>query len=486
MPNKNYKLFSPEWIVFLFIISFVIFTPNAYYFTFDKNRIFEVGIIYLNLIILLNKNFRGHLLNCFNLFSLTTRLTLFFILILGILSSVNAALSYSAFLELCLYTGLFLVTMTVFCLSFTYKKNFANILIFALITSSVMYQTNFFGLYFAALNQKIPIIWPLPFTGFANIRFFNQYHLWLFFLLSYPLLDYKELDPRLRTSLKILAIGWAVLLFYSASRGALIAIISSLFVSCFLFRRQAFHFIKLNVFFLVAGALVTWFLFNLLPLFLGSELTSGWRTLEQLVADSPRLYLINLAICHIKAHPILGIGPMHFAYYPNPIISYSPNPIYAHPHNSIMQWAAEMGLPSTVLLASLIVKGLFLWVKRFNNLTRATAAESSSLWVVLFTTVISLLIYSLVDGVIVMPTSQVLMATVIGWMFGLYFQTNKEISIVKDNLFIVLYAGILLITLTYTIMPGLMPRLMGIENTSTREHSKSNDPHFWVQGQIPD
>lgn len=488
MLKKYFKILSIEYFVFSWLIFFIIFTPNSYYFSFDKKRIFEVFIIFINLIILVNNNFRCRLINNFHLFSLTTRICLLFLLVLAVASSIYAPLIRSAFLEISLYLGLFLIIMTVFCLSLKDGKLFNNIFIVVLIASSVIYQTNLFGLYLSALIQKVPVHWPVLFTGFDNVRFFNQYQVWLFYLISYPLLGFTEMDYRLRNSLKVIAIGWAILLFYSGSRGALIAVFSGLLISGFIFKQQALGFIKLNLVLLFSGTMGAWFLFKLLPLFFGAEVTSGWRTLDQLVTDTPRLYLFKLALSYIKAHPGLGIGPMHYAYYPNPISSYNPNLIFAHPHNSLLQWAAEMGLPSTILLLTLVVHGLFLWIKRFKSLNKnsTTVSEDSYLWVVLFSTVCSAFIYSLVDGVIVMPTSQLLMATIIGWMFGLYFQSDKKNIQAKENLFVLIFSGMLLITLTYTIIPGLIPRLIGATNFSTREHPKKDAPRFWGQGHIPD
>lgn len=484
MLKDHFKKTPIESIVFIAIILFIIVTPNSYFFTFDKKRIFEVGIVFLNLIILSNRDFRGRLASHFYIFSLSTRLALFTMLILGILSSIYAPLSRCGFLELSLYVGLFVISMTIFCLSVKYENLFDNVLIVLLIASCVMYQTSFFSLYLAASIQKVPVHWPLLFTSFENVRFFNQYQIWLFFLISYPLLNFKELDSRLRVSLKTIAIAWAILLIYSGSRGACIALISALIISWFCYKKKSYSFIKLNLYFLFAGALGAWLLFDILPLFFGAEFTTGWRTFEQLTTDSPRLYLINLCLSHIKAHPLLGIGPMHLAYYPNPISSYLPYPIFSHPHNSILQWATEMGVPSAIIILLLIGKGLVLWIKRFRS--HVSDQQSSYLGVVLLSTVCSAIIYSLVDGVIVMPVSQVLMAVIMGWMFGIYFRTNKIFIEEKENIAVLLFAGAVLIMLTYTIVPGLLPRMAGVAGFSTREHSVPNDPRFWVQGQIPD
>lgn len=487
--GKYLKMFSMDNAVVLGIVFFIIVTPNRYYLSFDEKRILEVFLVYINGISFFNKKIRCNLIEQFCRFSLVTRLLFLIVLIMALVSAVYAPLTRYALLEVSLFLGLLLISMTLFCVSVKNIVVFNNAFIAALTVSSVIYQANFFSLYLYAVIYKIPMHWPLPITGFANVRFFNQYHLWLFFLISYPLLGFTGMDYRLRNSLKIIAIGWAILLFYSASRGAVIAILSGLLITGLFLKQQASDFIRLNSWILFFGAIGAGFLFKLLPLMLGYEITSGWRPVQQLLNDTPRLYLWGLALDNIKMSPWLGIGPMHYAYFPDAVSSYSLRPsVCAHPHNSILQWAAEMGLPSTIILLSLMGRGLYLWVKQLgiNSENSIVATNDRSLWVVLFCTVCSVFIYSLVDGVIVMPTSQILMAAIIGWMLGIYYQTNKTVVEVKDNLFVLVFLGIFLIVITFSVAPGLIPRALGEKNPSTREHTKIIEPRFWMQGHIPD
>lgn len=481
---KDYlKAITVEYLLFFSIIIFIVFTPNNSFFSFDNKRIFEVCIIFVNLIILVNKSIRNNLIQAFCLFSLKTRMLLSLLLILAIASSAYALLIRSAFLETSVLSGLFLISMTVFCLCLKNKVLFSRVFITAVIFSVIIYQVNFFALYLYAIIHKITIQGFSLFTGFSNVRTFNQYQVWLFFLISYPVLIFKEMDFRISNALKIMSAGWACLLFYSASRGAVIAVFSGLVISGFVFKRQAIDFIKLNLLFLCYGAISAWLLFKLLPLVLNSEITSNWRSLEQLVMDSPRLYLWKRALSHIYDHPWLGVGPMHYAYYPNPMMTEF---AFGSPHNSILQWASEMGLLSVTILLSLITQGLRLWIKQFKEILHKNAivAEESSLWIVLFATVCAGFIYSLADG-LVSPTEQILMAVILGWMLGLYFQFNKKTE-PKNNLLVLVFAGILLLTLAYTVLPGLIPRLAGNEDFSTREHSKLKYPRFWLQGHIPE
>jgi hypothetical protein len=93
-------------------------------------------------------------------------------------------------------------------------------------------------------------------------------------------------------------------------------------------------------------------------------------------------------------------------------------------------------------------------------------------------------IYSLVDGMLVTPISHLLMATLIGWMIGLSFEAGGPKPTGKNNLATLLWAGGLLITLLYGVIPSLIPRLVGTD-PATREHFITA-PRFWMQGHLPD
>ena len=58
------------------------------------------------------------------------------------------------------------------------------------------------------------------------------------------------------------------------------------------------------------------------------------------------------------AHPILGIGPMHFAWLPYPFTE------PASPHSALMQWLAEWGVPPTIAMVGLAVWGGWRWMKQ--------------------------------------------------------------------------------------------------------------------------
>lgn len=469
--------------VCLFIILLPINATFNFYNEFDNQRIYQLLlIIYCLTFFLLDSSIRKKVIKLFYNFSFKVRYLLLSLLILSIISSFVSPLKNYAFLELSLYSSLFLLSLIIGALVQNNFKFIHSILLIVFIISSILYQTAFFSGYLASFIEKIPLQWPEPFIGFSNIRFFNQYHLWLYFLISLPLLIYPQLNSTLRTILKIIAIGWAILLFISGSRGAIAAIFLTLPICAIIFKKQAYSFIKLNSWILLSGFLSSIVLFKFLPTLLSDNTNLGWRTVAQIADNSPRLYLWKLSLNYIVTHPFLGIGLMHYAYYPNSVAM--------HPHNSLLQWTAELGIPSVLILIMLIMWGLLVWIKRFysNSLTSRFNNTEQQLWIVLFCTMIANLMYSLVDGVIVMPVSQVLMALIMGWMFGVYFYFSDTIEIIVDvkrNISLLLVVGITLITLMYTVMPSLMQRLDKLNNISEIIETDLMYPRFWQDGKIP-
>ena len=76
---------------------------------------------------------------------------------------------------------------------------------------------SFYTGYITAIAYSVPLNWPFPFTGFTNVRSFNQYQLWGLALLCLPLLN-SHIKNYKRVLMQIALIGWWILLFYSASR----------------------------------------------------------------------------------------------------------------------------------------------------------------------------------------------------------------------------------------------------------------------------
>ena len=388
------------------------------------------------------------------------------------LSTLLSASPRHAVLEISVFSGLFCVCQLTAVLWREYRLILLKSLVFAIWIGAVFYMVGFYTGYLASFLESIPLCWPEPFFGFSNVRFFNQYQLLTLSLLCLPLLGCTIKRTAIRRWLFIILTCWWVLLFASAGRGVLLAWLLAMLVTAGCYRQLARPLLRLQLTGFISGLIGYGVLFYLLPSFLvGGILTQTvFRD-----STSDRIGLWKQALSMIQAHPWLGVGPMHYAWYPNDLA--------AHPHNSVLQLAAEWGWPATVLMLTLTGYGVFCWLKRFNSVSLQTV-DHPNIAVALFFTLVANASYSLVDGVIVMPLSQVMMAVVIGLMIGLYNNDNQPPDGVNSKYLVQrIFAGIVLIAMVWSVMPELLPRILGNEQMIPRGY-QTMGPRFWQEGGI--
>jgi putative inorganic carbon (hco3(-)) transporter len=408
-----------------------------------------------------------------------------FSLIFLLFACISAFLSPSsrhAFLEISSFYGL--LYLSVFLENLLKEHHFAltKTLTYSILVGAVIYTIGFLAGYLASFVEHIPLRWPEPFHGFSNLRFFNQYQLWTLGLMSLPILSFKLDNNRFRVLIFATISSWWMMLFASAGRGVLLALCVAAIATFFVYRDFARPFLRLQGLALLTGLSVHILLFRIAPLFLVDPLYSGSTLAGSVLryTTEDRLTLWRQALAMIKEHPFFGVGPMHFAWYPNLIA--------AHPHNSILQLAAEWGLPATFLVVGFSTYGIYSWLKVFNKVTlKDTPQTERHLPIILFFTLTTCALYSLVDGVIVMPMSQVMMAVVVGIMLGVYSETTTQQSAeIKIVAFLPyrIFAGVVLVTLIWSAWPGLIPRLTG-DTQKIRVNLEVEGPRFWHDGGIP-
>lgn len=385
-----------------------------------------------------------------------------------------------ALAETSLFVGLF------FFVDYT-KKTWGILgerLFFAVVVSiclsAILYMVAFYAGYVASYLENMPLKWPLPFFGFTSIRFFNQYQIWGLPLIAAPLLFQFPLIEKYKYLIFTLLAGWWVLLFASGSKGALLAIILALLVTLAFFRKEAYALSKVLVLTGVVGGVLYLFLFHLLPPLLGSnaEIERAWD-----VGGSARGYLWSKAVDLIAQNPLLGVGPMHYAWYPNQVA--------AHPHNSVLQIAAEWGVPALLIVLCMFVYGMLRWHKRFNYKTlKGEAHIYKQIIISLYCSFMAGTVYSLVSGVIVMPLSQIMGSVIIGLMLGVYhFSKNRGGGEVchpvsgRKNYLIRFFSGVLLIVMVWSVLPEVFPRLVNHEIFLPLDQLVAG-PRFWQNGGI--
>ncbi|MES2501730.1 MAG: O-antigen ligase family protein [Pseudomonadota bacterium] len=461
--------------IILLFVALVVVLPSWHFMTpftiwfMDGQRILELLLLSLVLMggVSVKKSHSNNSIPI--LFNPKIRYALFILLALAIVSSVLAISPRHALIEVSTFAALCYLALYVAYLFCEHEAHFIKYFICALWASMLLFMITFYVVYAAAAVNRIPLIWPQPFIGFTNIRHFNQYQLWGLGLISLPLL-YIEFKKHTRIFLQLVLAAWWAMLFYSASRGVLLAWGFGLVMTVAVYRKLAWPLVKLQLVQITAGFLAYYFLFKLLPAFLKLQLVTGTVMRE---TANDRLALWLQAINLVKESPLFGVGPMHFAW------NYQ---ISAHPHNSVLQVAAEFGLPAILIILAVAAYGIYCWINRFSAHNISTQSiKHKQLAVVLFFTIMASAAYSLVDGVIVMPISQVLMFTIFGLMIGHYCNRETKTTIdtsLQRSRFRPIFAVVVLLAMIWSTLPEIIRGLSGHEKGFSVGYTAAG-PRFW-------
>lgn len=255
--------------------------------------------------------------------------------------------------------------------------------------------------------------WSMPlsdiFVGYSNHRFYSHVQTVLL-----PLLAIATSAQGVRRALRSLAWVAAVLgftlLIASAGRATALSLLVAAGTGAVLFGRAAFQWLRHLTAAATFGALIYLLIFIVAPMAAGSASTiESTVSHNDLQSDHSRLYLWRLSLGYIEQSPWLGIGPMHYANYPNLKA--------AHPHNIYLQIAAEWGVPILLVLGAIVTT----WFQRFYRAIRICANErQKGVGLGLFCACIAVAVDGCFSGNFVMPMPQVWIAFLIGlcihWM----------------------------------------------------------------------
>lgn len=318
------------------------------------------------------------------------------------------------------------------------------------------------------------------FEGFSNPRFFGQVQSILIPVLAAGVLVAPRSTPRWLL-ITVLSVWW-FFVFLASTRGTWVGLIAGACFALLVIPRFARPVVATSLKCAIVG-MVLYAAFVVKMSMFGNAAEPIVRSAGSLSTTHDRLHLWGMAIDIVQAHPWFGIGPMHFAY--------ERNPYGAHPHNFILQWLAEWGIPATLCLLTATALALKGWCK-FARGVGTHSPERGYVIAALTASVGSALTQSLVDGVLVMPYSQVLFATLCGWMLGIYQAerlpaTPLQRPAARVWVGAAAFVGGVLGILMYCIYPEVS-RLIAWEEASAAARTPEGFiyyfPRFWIQGWI--
>lgn len=378
----------------------------------DQHRILQIVV----LLILATVGIvdRHRVVTAWRMLPRTGRLLLPVVPAAGLLSAMGARFPRAALREVGLFGLLFLVTLVVAAARRQSGPVFDRTAIRLVGLTAIAYAAAFMALDGIA-RMGLGGVRGGEMWGFSNPRFFGQVALWILPLLVTGATTARE-TTRTRLILGATACLWGALVLESGSRTAVGAIaVGVVAVLATQFRRAWRWLIAAAA--VSAGSYLGWAtIFNMDrgSTASGSALT---RIGEEGAHGSGRAIFWTDAIEITKDHPVLGIGPEHYAHIEGTL--------FAHPHNAPLQLMAEWGLPAAIILLTIacwavgrwtvgVLKGHYADISEpvaLAGLTAALTAGASA---------------SLLDGIIVMPITQTLLATVCGWMLGIHQEARCD------------------------------------------------------------
>lgn len=267
--------------------------------------------------------------------------------------------------------------------------------------------------YGAAMTARVQVDFHALAVGFSNARFLNHTQtalLPLLVLLSRP-------AARTRVPARIffaVAAFWWSLVFVSEARATVLALLVGAVVALALRRRSTSGWLMSMAASAAAGLLIYLALYIAVPLALGMHpLDMPANLIERSAADpaSGRMFLWKRALALIAQHPLLGVGPQHFAHFGQDL------QIGAHPHDWLLQITAEWGIPAWLCLVALLLLGARALVGAASRVP-ATEGLQQDIATTLIVAVTAFVVDGLFSGVLVMPQSQMAIALVVGVAIG--------------------------------------------------------------------
>ena len=341
------------------------------------------------------------------------------------------------------------------------------------ISLAVVIALKLMASYLAALIAVGHLDTIMLFEGtFSNRRFFGQVASMVVPLLGYPLLK-RDMPCIQRWVLYILLSVWWMLIIVSGTRGTWVALGAAAGVLALVAWHTCHRWLRIQLLAAMAGALLFALMFVWIPLWLGQDASIEDR-LSNLATLSGRDELWHLAWVQIVAHPWLGIGPMHFAAIHNGF--------GAHPHNALLQLAAEWGVPATLALVWPVASGVVALVGRL----RRSPFSNDSLLVCLAASLLAASVQAMVDGVIVVPYTQVWLALVAGWALGVYLRDVERV--VSPSRLMLLGMPVLSVFALAALLNGVYPEIFDRAEVTKAFVSAGNQlvpPRYWAVGWIP-
>ncbi len=336
------------------------------------------------------------------------------------------------------------------------------------------YVTGVMANYVSALLLGFPVGAETLLVGFSNPRFPAQLQ-----VLTIPLLPlaFARAPTRFwRIGLAVVAALWWMCFFGSGSRTGWIAILLTV-LAVPLLGTEGRRYVRWQLVFALSGILLWISLFHLLPAMLAMIAAPETGRFSNFTSMGARWNLWRLSVESALAHPLLGLGPMHFAYVDNGD--------GAHPHNFWLQLAAEWGIPAAVLIGS---TALAFFARLWRTARTEADPAMKRLGVAIVAAVLAWGIGTLSDGYMVVPTTQA-MSTVVLMLAAMWLRLSSPVVATAQYGRLAVIVSTVFCAIALTVLAMLPATEFG--QPTRREQAWRAEhpgdwmwPRFWQQGWI--
>lgn len=332
---------------------------------------------------------------------------------LGILSSLGAASPRWAFLECGMLLLLIVLGLSIAANRRDQGAGADCLLVMLFSATATAYAFTTCSVYVAMLlvGSSYGQIFDIRelYTSFSNVRFFSHVQTMLLPFLLLPAMWWGTTRTR-RIGLSVVPSIWWMLAVGAGTRGTWAALLTGMAVALVVGGNAGRRWAKWQAAGLLCG-LICYGIFILgIPKLLDQSAWFLHRT-NDILSLSLREVLWATALDYIIQYPWLGVGPMHYAYWATEVA--------AHPHDAVLQWLAEWGVPAGLLLTGAWAAGGISLATHVRRTAEQGDDRSRLFRVALLAALTGASAQAMVDGVLVMPVSQTLLALLAGWAVGM-------------------------------------------------------------------
>lgn len=410
---------------------------------------------------------------------------------LGVVSAIGSGFPRFGLLEVALFALLALLVTSVMAARQS-TRGFDTLALALVVAAGSVLVVQFLSAYAAALFSGAGfVVDNLYRGGFSNPRFLGQFH-----TMALPLLlaacVYPAFPARWRALAFAVLVMSLVLALLTASRATWYAWLAATLAVLVVFRPPCRPLLRALLSALCCSAVVFYAMFYTLP----PLLVEGWQggvregsfgRLAQPFGLSLREVLWSRAVGWISQFPLLGIGPMGLAL--------DVNPVAAHPHNAPLQIAAEWGVPAALLMGVVVfgaASGFSAGLRRQVARPPTDDGAERLVGVTLAIALTGAAIHALVDGVIVMPYTQVMLAGIAGWAAACLLPPAVAVAVPVPvrrpwpGRFTVLVVAAAMIALFHGAAPEARSLYLQLDRLQAEMEERPRFTRFWAHGWLTD